>query len=166
MSGQPSERDREEQPLERLDRNWSELLQETRVAQTGIQLLTGFLLILPFQQRFTRLDAPGRWLYLVTVLCSITAAVLLQAPVSMHRILFRRHRRAESVRLGHRFAVGGVAMLGLATIGVTMLVFLAVEGWAQAITVGVFVAGLLAVCWLAIPLRALLSPKTDDDAVQ
>ena len=164
MADPDDERDREEKPLQRLDRNWAELLQETRVAQTGVQLLTGFLLILPFQQRFTRLDAPGRWLYLLTVLCSITAAVLLQAPVSMHRILFRRHRRAESVRLGHRFAVGGVAMLGLATVGVTMLVFLSVLGWAQSITVGVFVTALLVVCWLVIPLRALRSPMTEDES--
>jgi hypothetical protein len=31
---------------------WSSLLQELRVVQTGVQLLTGFLLTLPFQQRF------------------------------------------------------------------------------------------------------------------
>ncbi|MDG3010791.1 hypothetical protein G4X40_11590 [Rhodococcus sp. D2-41] len=41
--------DRHETPTERLDRNWSALLQELRVTQTGVQLLTGFLLTLPFQ---------------------------------------------------------------------------------------------------------------------
>ncbi len=45
--------DRDETEAQRLDRNWSSLLQELRVAQTGVQLLTGFLLILPFQPRFT-----------------------------------------------------------------------------------------------------------------
>src|SRR6185295_3403721 len=52
---------------ERLDRNWSSLLQELRVTQTGVQLLTGFLLTLPFQQRFDRLDALMRAVYVATV---------------------------------------------------------------------------------------------------
>jgi len=42
------DRDRDETEAQRLDRNWSSLLQELRVAQTGVQLLTGFLLTLPF----------------------------------------------------------------------------------------------------------------------
>ena len=32
---------RNETRTERLDRNWADLLQELRVAQTGVQLLTG-----------------------------------------------------------------------------------------------------------------------------
>jgi hypothetical protein len=40
------ERARHETPTERLDRNWGDLLQELRVVQTGVQLLTGFLLTL------------------------------------------------------------------------------------------------------------------------
>ena len=35
------DRDRDETEAQRLDRNWSSLLQELRVAQTGVQLLTG-----------------------------------------------------------------------------------------------------------------------------
>ena len=41
----------------RLDRNWDDLLQELRVAQTGVQLLTGLLLTVPFQARFHELLA-------------------------------------------------------------------------------------------------------------
>ena len=71
------DRDRDETEAQRLDRNWSSLLQELRVAQTGVQLLTGFLLTLPFQQRFAQLDGVMRTVYLVTVACSIGATVLL-----------------------------------------------------------------------------------------
>jgi hypothetical protein len=42
-------------------------------------LLTGFLLTLPFQQRFGILDTTMRVIYLVTVGCSIGATVLLEA---------------------------------------------------------------------------------------
>ena len=81
-----------ETETQRLDRNWLSLLQELRVVQTGVQLLTGFLLTLPFQQRFETLDTTMRVVYLVTVGCSVGATVLLESPVAMHRLLFRRHR--------------------------------------------------------------------------
>ena len=40
--------ERDEDTGERLDRNWQDILQELRVIQTGVQLLSGFLLTLPF----------------------------------------------------------------------------------------------------------------------
>src|SRR5438270_6247561 len=99
---------RSETETERLDRNWLSLLQELRVVQTGVQLLTGFLLTLPFQQRFGILDTTMRVIYLVTVGCSIGATVLLEAPVAMHRLLFRRHRIQVVVSTAHRFAYAGL----------------------------------------------------------
>jgi hypothetical protein len=52
--------ERHETEAERADRNWGELLQELRVSQTGVQLLTAFLLSLPLQQRFTQLTTTQR----------------------------------------------------------------------------------------------------------
>ena len=54
----------DENEAERLTRNLNELLQELRVTQTGIQILTGFLLTLPFSQRFKDLDALQRGTFL------------------------------------------------------------------------------------------------------
>jgi hypothetical protein len=54
------EDERDETPLEKLDRQWNELLQELRVSQTGVQLLTAFLLSLPFQSRFQSITHPKR----------------------------------------------------------------------------------------------------------
>lgn len=59
--------ERNETPAERLDRNWSELLQELRVTQTGIQILSGFPRTLPFQARFTELDAVLKGVFLGAV---------------------------------------------------------------------------------------------------
>src|SRR5271156_7011703 len=83
---------RGETETQRLDRNWNSLLQELRVVQTGVQLLTGFLLTLPFQQRFDVLSPSMRDVYLTTVCLAVSATVLLITPVSIHRMLFRRHR--------------------------------------------------------------------------
>src|ERR1700757_4492576 len=101
---------RHETKTERLDRNWASLLQELRVTQTGVQLLTGFLLTLPFQQRFDQLGGSVHVVYLVTVACSIGSTVFLVAPVAMHRLLFRRHRLRTLVSIGHRCALAGLTL--------------------------------------------------------
>lgn len=77
----------------RITRNWAELLQELRVTQTGVQVLTGFLLTVPFSNRFTHLSELQLVTYLCIVLGAITATALLVAPVAFHRMLFRQRRR-------------------------------------------------------------------------
>ncbi|MFG1932950.1 DUF6328 family protein [Mycobacterium sp. NPDC048908] len=146
------DRDRDETEAQRLDRNWSSLLQELRVAQTGVQLLTGFLLTLPFQQRFTQLDHVMRTVYLITVGCSIGATVLLVAPVSMHRLLFRRHRLDTLVSAAHSYAMVGLVLLGVALAGVAVVIFDAVVGGAQAWIAGGLTLIALVAFWYAMPL--------------
>ena len=51
---------RQETDAERSDRNWAELVQELRVAQTGVQVLAGFLLTLPFTATFFDIGARAR----------------------------------------------------------------------------------------------------------
>jgi hypothetical protein len=138
--------------MQRLDRNWASLLQELRVTQTGVQLLTAFLLTLPFQQRFEVLDSHMRMVYLATVGASVAATVLLVAPVGMHRVLFRRHRLGVLVAAAHRCAYAGLVLLGAALVGVTVIVFDAVAGTAVALIAGAVALVMFALFWLAIPL--------------
>jgi hypothetical protein len=145
--------DRDETEAQRLDRNWSSLLQELRVAQTGVQLLTGFLLILPFQPRFAGLDAVMRMVYLLTVTCSIGATVLLVAPVSMHRVLFRRHRLKTLVAVSHKYAMVGTMLLGIALSGVAVVIFDSVIGRPEAWIAGGCTLLALITFWYALPLR-------------
>jgi Family of unknown function (DUF6328) len=146
------DRDRDETEAQRLDRNWSSLLQELRVAQTGVQLLTGFLLTLPFQQRFSQLDVTMRTVYLVTVACSIGATVLLVAPVSMHRLLFRRHRLKTLVSAAHTYAMVGLLLLGIALAGVAVVIFDTVTGRTGAWVAGGCTLVAVSAFWYAMPL--------------
>jgi uncharacterized protein DUF6328 len=153
------DRDRTETETERLDRNWSQLLQELRVAQTGVQVLTGFLLTLPFQQRFTQLDSTMRTVYLVTAACSIGSTALLVAPVGMHRLLFRRHRMKNVVASAHSYAITGLLLLAIALAGVATVIFDAVAGPTAAwIAGGCALVALIAV-WFFLPLRQ----RSNDD---
>jgi hypothetical protein len=146
-------RDSDESPTERLNRNWEDLLQELRVVQTGVQLLTGFLLTLPFQSRFADIESFERDAYLITVGCAIGATGFLIAPVSLHRFVFRRHLRDRMVSVGHYFALIGMALLGCAIVGVVLLTFSLVSGDTGGLVAAGVAAALLIALWLVVPLR-------------
>jgi hypothetical protein len=150
---------RSETEAERLDRNWSSLLQELRVVQTGVQLLTGFLLTLPFQQRFDILSDEMRALYLATVACSVAATTLLVAPVGMHRVLFRQHRLKSLVSAAHLSAYAGLLLLGLALAGMTVVVFYAVRGQTASIVAGAVALVAFVAFWVVLPIWIRISGK-------
>ena len=144
----------EESQHERITRNWNEMLQELRVTQTGVQILTGFLLTLPFQSRFPTLDALQRTAYLVVLLGAIIATSLFVAPVSYYRLLFRQGAREWLVKAGDRAARAGLVVLALTICGVLWLVFDVVVGRVES---SIVLAGALlffAGLWWAIPTIA------------
>jgi len=139
---------------ETLTRNMNELLQELRVTQTGVQILTGFLLTVPFTDRFSDLDGVQRTTYL-TVLCgSVLTTALVVAPVAFHRILFRRRMRRWLVEAANIAARAGLTMLALTSSGAVFLVFDVVThrpGALVALGAGVL---LFLTLWLVPPLFA------------
>lgn len=154
-SGPARDPERHETPAERLDRNWAELLQELRVTQTGIQILTGFLLVLPFQAKFAQLDALLVAVFLAAVLFSALATALVLAPVTAHRLLFGKHEKDGLVDFG-----GVMAKLGLACLAVTVgLVATLVVGVVIDVRAGVITGAatllLFALLWLAVPLSVV-----------
>lgn len=147
-----------------LDRNWNELLQELRVAQTGTQILTGFLLTLPFTNRFAGLDDRQRNLYLAVLLGSVVATGLNVAPVAYHRILFRRHRRRWLVAAANAVARAALVMLALDSAAVVLLVFDVVVDDGTAVWAASGVLVFLLLLWGVVPLveRAASDPVTRD----
>ncbi|MCQ4148864.1 DUF6328 family protein [Rhodococcus qingshengii] len=143
---------RHETPTQRLDRNWSHILQELRVVQTGMQILTGFLLTLPFQQRFSDLQAFEKDLYLITLAMSTAATIVLVSPVAMHRLLFRRHALPVLVEQGQRFAVTGLLLLGGALTGVLTLTFDVVVNKSTGLIAGGCAVLLAITLWCCYPL--------------
>ena len=147
--------DRNETPAQRLDRNWGELLQELRVTQTGVQLLTAFLLSLPLQQRFESLHDYQRAIYLVAVSLSVGATGFLLAPVAVHRVLFRHHEKDRLVETGDRAARIGLALLGLAVTSVVTLIFSIVLGGLAAGVACAVTLVMLTVLWWWLPKHVL-----------
>ncbi|MDQ2850792.1 MAG: DUF6328 family protein [Actinomycetota bacterium] len=144
---------RNESVDERMDRNWVELLQELRVTQTGVQILAGFLLTLPFQQRFSILSSLERGEYAASVLCAVAATILLVAPVSSHRLLFRRHEKAVLVTMANRFAKGGLAALAATIVLVLLMVFSVLINPLAGVLVAGTVTVIFVLLWVVLPLH-------------
>ncbi|QNP66854.1 DUF6328 family protein [Streptomyces genisteinicus] len=142
-----------ESPHERVNRRWNEILQETRVAQTGVQILFGFLLSVAFTPLFRELGPFDRGLYVVTVVLGASSTAALIAPVAIHRILSGLRMKHEVVEAAGRFMACGMVMLAL-TIGCTLMLILdAVLPEAAAAALVGTVMFWFVVCWVVVPLR-------------
>ncbi|SEP01802.1 DUF6328 family protein [Trujillonella endophytica] len=137
-----------------LDRNLAELLQELRVAITGVQVLFAFLLGLAFTQRFAEIDGFGVTVYTVTLMATALATVLLIAPVSFHRLVFRRRQKGALIHVADVMLRAGLAMLVVAISCGTLLVLDVVLGRGAAFAGGGLVLLTGAVTWYALPLWA------------
>jgi hypothetical protein len=137
---------------QRADRNFNDILQELRVAQTGVQILFGFLLTMPLQARFERLDDVEKTLLVVAVLLLACATACIIAPVAWHRALFRHRLKKEIVDASNVFAKCGLTFLGLGiSVSLVLMFDLVLPRWA-AVTLGVAVAVLLLVLWAVSPV--------------
>jgi hypothetical protein len=135
-----------------LTRNLNELLQELRVMQTGVQILTGFLLTVPFTNRFPELTASQKWVYLAVLSGSVLTTALIVAPVGFHRTLFRQGEREWIVEATNRAAQNGLVALALTMSGVVWLVFDVVEGRPASYIAAGLAGALFAVLWGLLPI--------------
>jgi hypothetical protein len=160
MSGLPHEEwNREvrgETELQRLDRNLDEVLQELRVAQTGVQILFAFLLTLAFTQRFGQISPFQRHLYITALLLTTAATGLLIAPVAYHRLTFRLRMRGPLVAAANRCAIGGLTFLMLALTCSVLFITDVVLSRGAALVITAAVSGWFLVFWYVVPIAARL----------
>ena len=152
----------DETEAERADRNFGDILQELRVAQTGIQILFAFLLTIPLQARFTTLTEFHKDVFVAALLFAALATACIIAPVAYHRVLFRRHLKTSIVDAAAHLAAAGLLFLGLAIVASVYLVLDLVLGRSPATVFGALLAALLVVLWLVLPYLALLQRRRED----
>ena len=163
MSDSDDERDyeRDETPAERADRNLLELLQELRVAVTGVQVLFAFLMAVPFQQRFADVSETQVRVYFATLLLSVAATAFMIAPSAYHRLNFAQRDKRHIVDAASRLAVIGLVCLALAMTGAVTLItdFLFKSGTVTATVAGTAI--LFLTLWFVLPLiRRAQNTKT------
>ena len=107
---------------ERLNRQFIELLQESRTAILGVQVLFVFLLRVPFSEGFPSVNTMQTYIFYATLLCTLFSAALLMAPSPHHRILWREHQKDKRLELGNRMIMAGLSFLALAILGSVFLI--------------------------------------------
>jgi hypothetical protein len=139
---------------EKADRRYDELLQELRVAQTGVQFLFAFLLTLAFTQRFSEITTFQTRLYVVTLLVTTAASALLIGPVPLHRILFARGLKPRTVAGADLMARAGLVMLLLGINGAVLLILDVVLGGVLPFVLAGCALLFFVVVWYVVPMTA------------
>jgi hypothetical protein len=151
----------DEDAAEKLDRELIELLNELRVVMPGVQVLFGFLLTVPFQQRFSEVDDFQRAVYFVSLLLTAASAAFLMGPSAFHRLTFREGQKPYLIALGSRQAIAGMVLLAFAMNGVILLLTDVLFGsTTTAITVAA-TSALFAWLWFGLAWRRKSSGKKE-----
>ncbi|MGE0545729.1 MAG: DUF6328 family protein [Kofleriaceae bacterium] len=112
-----------EDPKKRVDRELRELLEEIRVALPGVELLFGFLLILPFSDKFGDLGEVQRAVYLAGLVATAAASALFIAPTAQHRLGFRVVNKERLLIRTNRLVIAGLVLVSFA---ISLAVYLVV----------------------------------------
>ncbi|GAB3158836.1 DUF6328 family protein [Micromonospora sonneratiae] len=149
---------------QRWQRNFADLLQELRVAQTGVQILFAFLLTLPFSSGFDKTTTFQKEVYVVALLAAAAATALIISPVAFHRALFRQGRKPELVRYAHRMATGGLTFMLVAMVSSVLLVTDFVLPRPLAFVLSAVTAVWFLTFWAALPFARRTRWTDDEDA--
>jgi hypothetical protein len=144
--------ERGESPKERHDRELIELLNELRVALPGVQVLFAFLVAVPFAQRWKRVTAFQKDVFLVAFLGTAVSSVLLIAPTAYHRLGWRAEDKGRIVAASNKLAIAGLLFLAVSIAAVVLLVTDYIFNKTTAIATTAGMAALFFVFWLVLPL--------------
>jgi amino acid permease len=148
---------------QRWQRNFADLLQELRVAQTGVQILFAFLLTLPFSSGFPDANRFQKDVYVVALLAAAAATALIISPVAFHRALFRQGRKPELVRFSHSMATGGLAFMLIAMVSAVLLITDFILSRPVAFVLSGVTAVWFLIFWAGLPFMRRQWGDDDDD---
>ena len=136
------------------DSDLGDLLQELRILLQGVQMLTAFLIVVPFSEGFGRIDQVEKWVYLITFVSAITGLVFISAPAAQHRLQRPLRDRIGFKHFATRMIVIGMGAFSLSLIMAAQLVSNEVVGFGPSIVVTGIVAALIGTVWWLIPMLA------------
>src|SRR3954451_24990970 len=112
MPDEPERReDRSEDEQDRLNRQMMELLNELRVAMPGVQILFGFLLTVPFQQRFSQVHDFQQTVYFATLIAAAVPAPSPTAPPAYHGGMYGQRETPNILHTGTSHMIVGLVAL-------------------------------------------------------
>ncbi|MDQ1814149.1 DUF6328 family protein [Massilia sp. CCM 9210] len=133
------------------DGDFSDMLSEQRILLPGAQMLTAFLIILPFNGGFRQIVQSEKMVFLATFVLALTSLVLLSAPAIQHRLMRPLNDRARFKRVATRQIVAGAFSLGVALILATNLVISEVFGSVVGLVTASGIATFILSIWWLLP---------------
>lgn len=144
---------------EELERErYGELLQELRTVLPGVQVLFGFLLTVPFSNRFADLDDLGRDLYAATLIGVSLSTTALMTPAAYHR-LAPDEDRSHRIQVAVRLTLCGI---GLLAVSLSVAVFVVVRFAFESTRMGFLLGGIALVAFVALWLMMPLAQRRSD----
>jgi cobalamin synthase len=137
---------------EKRDRQMLELLNELRVALPGVQLLFGFLLTVPFTQRFGDTTTFQQTVYYVTLLSAACSTICFIAPSAVHRLRFHQNERAYVIESANKLTIAGLVFLAVALVSAVLLITDFLYNGPRVVLYTGAIALLLIVLWFLRPL--------------
>ncbi|MFS0754239.1 DUF6328 family protein [Noviherbaspirillum sp. 1P10PC] len=136
------------------DIDLSDMLVELRILLPGAQLLTAFLITLPFNSGFGQIIQFEKIVFMVTFFCSISSLILFTGPAIQHRLMRPLLDRQRFKNSATRQMVAGTICLTLALVLSANLVMSEVFGQRMGITVAVTMATFIGAMWWIWPIYA------------
>jgi Flp pilus assembly protein TadB len=115
----------------------------------------------PFTQRFDRTTEIQRDIYFVTLILAALSTVLLIAPSSQHRLLFRKKDKEQLLLRSNMYAIAGFICLGAALSSAVLFVAAFLFSSLVAVLATAVLGALLVWLWIALPLRRRFVEKDD-----
>jgi cation transport ATPase len=135
-----------------LDQEWSELVEEHRLAMPGVQVLFAFLLILPFQNRFQELTGMQKNVFFAALICAAFAVVLLITPTAAHRIRWRQADKEALLHMATKAAIAATVFIAAAMTASVYLITDFIFGEPTTAIVTAAVGGAFVLFWYGFPL--------------
>lgn len=136
----------------RSDGDLTDMLSELRILLPGAQMLTAFLVILPFNGGARQYLQDDQLVFVLTFFCALTSLVLLSAPAIQHRLMRPLMSRERFKRVATRQIVAGSLALALAFSLGTHLVISALLGKLFGLIASGAVASLIFSVWCLLPM--------------
>ena len=126
--------------------------EEIRILLPASQMLTAFLILLPFNQSFSEIRQSERWIYLATFIASMISLVCFSAPAAQHRLQRPLRNRVRFKSFATRIIIVGMIALSVALTLAAELVVSRTFGHRLGVVVAALVMLLIGILWWLLPL--------------
>ena len=134
------------------DGDLTDMLGELRVLLPTAQLLSAFLIAVPFAPGFKSIVQAEKNVFLATFMLSVAALVRFTAPAVQHRRMRPLRRRADFKARASRQMLVGAALLAIALVLATQFVLSEVLGHTVGNVAAAVIGTLIGLMWLLVPL--------------